>query len=146
MVHVNLISSYDSLTLSVEDHAPSHHLPLFRITDFHLGTCRLCGSLAAYNRNDHANALIEWRPLAEQGDARAQYHVGWVHERGEGVKGDYAQAVARYRKVAEQGYAPAQFNIASICRRAAEQCHAGAQYNLGIMYARGRGTLSMLSR
>ena len=30
--------------------------------------------MAAYKRGDYATALSEWRPLAEQGHARAQYN------------------------------------------------------------------------
>ena len=30
----------------------------------------------AHNRGDYATALDEWRPLAEQGDALAQYNLG----------------------------------------------------------------------
>ncbi len=32
--------------------------------------------VAAYERGDYATALREWRPLAEQGDAEAQYNLG----------------------------------------------------------------------
>ena len=30
----------------------------------------------AYERGDHATALKEWRPLAEQGHVSAQYNLG----------------------------------------------------------------------
>jgi TPR repeat protein len=40
---------------------------------------------AAYNRGDYATALEEWRPLAEQGDAFAQYNLGLLYYEGEGV-------------------------------------------------------------
>ncbi len=29
----------------------------------------------AYNRKDYATALLEWRPLAEQGEAHAQFYL-----------------------------------------------------------------------
>ena len=32
--------------------------------------------LTAYDRGDYATALREWTPLAEQGDARAQFQIG----------------------------------------------------------------------
>ena len=32
--------------------------------------------VAAYERGDYATALEEWRPLAEQGDADAQFNLG----------------------------------------------------------------------
>ena len=74
----------------------------------------------AYNRGDYATALREWRPLAEQGNAAAQYNLGFMYDKGLGVTQDYAEAARWYRKAAEQG-------------------HAGAQYNLGLMYGKGQG-------
>lgn len=34
---------------------------------------------AAYERKDYATALRVWRPLAEQGDAQAQYNLGQMY-------------------------------------------------------------------
>ena len=76
--------------------------------------------LEAYERGDLAAALREWRPLAEQGDAEAQYMLGLMYNDGMGVPKDDAEAANWYRKAAEQG-------------------DAGAQYNLGMMYAHGEG-------
>jgi hypothetical protein len=76
--------------------------------------------LEAADRGDYATALKEWRPLAEQGDAGAQYNLGILHFRGWGVAEDYVEAVKWYRRAAEQG-------------------HAGAQLQLGTMYAKGDG-------
>ncbi len=75
---------------------------------------------AAYNRGDYATALREWRPLAKQGDAEAQFVLGAMFGLGDGVPQDYAEAVKWYRKAAEQG-------------------HAKAQFFLGIMYKDGQG-------
>ena len=65
----------------------------------------------AYNRGDFAAALQEWRPLAEQGDAVAQYNLGLIYADGEGVLKDDAEAVKWFRKAAEQGVALAQHNV-----------------------------------
>jgi TPR repeat protein len=46
----------------------------------------------ANNRGDYATALREWRPLAEQGDALAQYHLGVLYRKGRGVPQDNVQA------------------------------------------------------
>ena len=62
------------------------------------------------------------RQAADQGDAAAQYNLGLMYTKGEGVPKDEAEAVKWYRLAAEQGYAKAQ----------------GA---LGAMYALGRGVL-----
>ena len=112
--------------------------------------------LAAYTRGDFVTALREWTPLAEQGDADAQYKLGVMYASGRGVPQDDAQAVAWYRRAAEQEHARAQYNLGVMYddgrgvpqddaqavawyRRAAEQDVAEAQFNLGFMYDNGRG-------
>jgi len=52
-----------------------------------------CGSdfdkgLAAAQTGDFATALREWEPLAEQGDAYAQYNLGLMYFNGLGVPQD----------------------------------------------------------
>ena len=76
----------------------------------------------AYNSGDYATALRELTPLAEQGNAAAQYYLGNMYEYGDGVPQDYKTAVKWYRLAAEQG-------------------DAYAQSNLGWMYAFGNGVL-----
>ncbi len=112
--------------------------------------------LDAWKRGDYEAALKEWRPLAEQGDAEAQYLLGNMYLQGLGVVQDYGEAAQWYRKAAEQGFAKGQNNLGELYklgqgvpqdnqealrwyRRAAEQGNAAAQYNLGEMYALGRG-------
>jgi len=67
--------------------------------------------LEAFIADDYATALKEWKPLAEQGNAKAQYSLGWMYKMGEGVIEDYAESGKWYRLSAEQGYAFAQFNL-----------------------------------
>ena len=69
----------------------------------------------ANNRGDYATALREWRPLAEQGDARAQFDLGLLYENGDGVSRDYAKAHQWYEKSAAQGGAKAQFYLGMQC-------------------------------
>ena len=76
--------------------------------------------LAAYQSGDFATALREWRPLAEQGDAVAQFLLGAMYDEGHGVPQDDKTAVKWYTLAAEQGFARAQFN-------------------LGVMYTNGLG-------
>jgi TPR repeat protein len=80
----------------------------------------LSGGLAAVRRGDFATAMREWRPLAEAGNADAQFNLGLMYDKGEGVPEDDAEAVKWYRLAAAQG-------------------QAFAQYNLGLMYANGNG-------
>jgi TPR repeat protein len=55
--------------------------------------------------------LHEWRPLAEQGDADAQYRLGVLYANGYGVPKDYVQARQWYEKAAAQGNTIAQYNL-----------------------------------
>ena len=105
-------------------------------------------ALAAYKRGDYATAFREWRPLAEQGNAKAQLFLGAMYYQGKGVPQDYVKALKWYRKAAEQGNAKAQFFLGAMYyqgegvpqdyvkalkwyRKAAEQGHANAQLILG---------------
>jgi TPR repeat protein len=45
-----------------------------------------------YQRGNDATAMSEWRPLAEQGDALAQYNLGMLYEKGAGVPQDDVRA------------------------------------------------------
>ncbi len=71
--------------------------------------------MAAYNRGDYATALREWRPLAKQGNAKAQHNLGVIYEKSRGIPQDDAEAVKWYRKAAEQGVADAQYNLGRRC-------------------------------
>jgi len=48
---------------------------------------------------------------AEQGDADAQYNLGWMYVKGEGVPQNYKTAVKWYTLAAEQGLASAQSQV-----------------------------------
>ena len=74
----------------------------------------------AYYRGDYDTALKEWRPLAEQGDAKPQNALGVLYREGKGVSQNFREALRWFHLAAEQGY-------------------AGGQYNLGMMYENGRG-------
>ncbi len=63
--------------------------------------------LTAYNKSDYTTARRLWRPLADQGNARAQLYLGLIYDKGQGVAQDYAQAVKWYRMAADQGDANA---------------------------------------
>jgi TPR repeat protein len=111
---------------------------------------------AAYKRGDYKLALRLWLPLAEQGEADAQYKVGTMYDHGFGVLRNCVEAMKWYRKAADQSYADAQYKLGQMYavgrgapqdsaeamkwyRKAADQGHTDAQYNLGIMYERGWG-------
>ncbi len=70
--------------------------------------------MKAYLRGDHPTALKEWRPLAEQGNADAQFNLGVMYYFGRGVRQDYKEAVRWYRLAAAQGHATAQYKLGSM--------------------------------
>ena len=70
--------------------------------------------MAAYGREDYESAFQLWQPLAEQGDAPAQFNLGVMYSQSHGVPQDYVEAMKWYRRAAEQGYAPAQFNLGNM--------------------------------
>lgn len=61
---------------------------------------------------DYAVAYCIWRPLAEQGDASSQYHIGWLYANGNGLNVDVVAAVDWWQRAARQGHADAQFAVA----------------------------------
>ena len=64
--------------------------------------------LDAAQRGDYAAALKEWRPLAQQGGATAQFNLGTMYDKGRGVSQDYKEAMKWSCKAAEQGNASSQ--------------------------------------
>ena len=74
----------------------------------------------AYERGDYAKAYRLFKPLAEQGVPAAQYNLGVMYSKGQGVPQDYFEAAKWYSIAAELGV-------------------PRAQLNLGLMYADGLG-------
>ncbi len=62
----------------------------------------------AYYRGDYDTALKEWRPLAEQGFARAQSNLAKMYRRGEGVPQDDVLAHMWFNLAAAQGHEDAR--------------------------------------
>jgi hypothetical protein len=89
----------------------------------------------AYFSGDYETAYRIIKPLAEQGLPEAQFNLGLMYEKGQGVPQDYAEALKWYRKAAEQGNAKAVKSY----RKAAEQGNAEDQFNLGLMYDKRQG-------
>jgi uncharacterized protein len=107
--------------------------------------------LAAANKGDYATALREWLPLAEQGDADAQFNLGQMYQMGWGVDKNYITAFDWYKKASAQGNPRAQYNLAHMYQNgwgverdsqaafkwytvSAEQGDPFAQLNLGQIY------------
>jgi methionine-S-sulfoxide reductase len=111
---------------------------------------------AAYIRGDFKTAEGLLRPLAEQGNATAEFDLGGMYHHGRGVPQDYAAALTWYRKSADQGDARAQNGLGDMYfdgsgvpqdyaaaltwyRKAADQGYANAEYHLGTIYENGQG-------
>jgi TPR repeat protein/CHAT domain-containing protein len=112
--------------------------------------------VVAYNKEDYAAALREWKPLAEQGHSNAQFFLGLIYQLGQGVPQNYKTALKWLTLAAKQGYANAQNILGFMYYKgegvprdyetavkwnapAAEQGLAIAQTLLGIMYYNGQG-------
>jgi hypothetical protein len=68
----------------------------------------------AYDRGDYATAAQLCLPLAERGDARAEYLLGMLYDLGHGVPKNYVQAAYWFRKAADQGVGEAQANLGAL--------------------------------
>jgi len=77
---------------------------------------------AAIQQGNFAEAYYLWRPLAEAGDAEAQYGIGWMYHNGYGLAIDDAEAVAWWELAAHQG-------------------HIDAIFALGMLYGLGEGDI-----
>jgi len=76
----------------------------------------------AHQRGDFATAMREWKPMAEPGDSIAQYTLGVMYSKGQGVTLDEVEAVKWFRL-------------------AAEQSDPDAQNSPGLMYSQGKGAI-----
>lgn len=105
----------------------------------------------AYEEKDYATAFKELTPLAEQGNADAQFLLGKMYWMGQGLLKDNNQAVKWLKASAMQGNADAQFYMGSYyllphrdiaeglkwLRLSAEQGNQDAQLLLGKTYMDG---------
>lgn len=95
-------------------------------------------------RGDYAGAIAQWRPLADAGNADAQFNLGQAYKLGRGVPANAGLAQSWYQKAARQGHEQAQVNVGLLLynggrrqealpwiRKAAELGDPRAQYILG---------------
>ncbi len=107
--------------------------------------------------------LVDVMKRAEQGNSQAQFSLGSMYHKGEGIPKDLAKAVEWYQKAATQGDAFAQSALGGMYhkgegvpedvakaiewyQKAAAQGNASAQFNLGFMYYRGKGVSNDVPR
>ena len=67
--------------------------------------------MAAYNRGDYVPAIRLFRPLAEQGNAKAQNVLGVMYRRGQGVARNSVRAFVWFSRAAARGDATAKTEL-----------------------------------
>ncbi len=68
-------------------------------------------AVEAMRSGDFAEAYCIMRPLAEGGDADAQYNIGWMYMNGYGLRVNDGLALEWWQKAADQGHSDASFSI-----------------------------------
>lgn len=68
-------------------------------------------AITAYEIGDFVHSARLLQPIAENGDARAQFNLGQLYEQGKGVNQNFQQAMRWYRLSAVQGNSWAQYNV-----------------------------------
>ncbi|HEY4745274.1 MAG TPA: tetratricopeptide repeat protein [Desulfuromonadaceae bacterium] len=72
-------------------------------------------AFSALANRDYAKALNEFKILADQGNAAAQYNLAVMNKNGKGVPQNYVEAAKWFRMAADQGHVRAQYNMAMMC-------------------------------
>lgn len=130
-----------------------------------------CGDKAAGSKTEAAASAVpavtakeltpeekfaETKKKADAEDAKAQFNIGEMYAKGDGILKDAAKAMEWYQKAAAQGNAEAQKTIGMFYRdgfgitknadkaldwfqKAAAQGNVNAQISLGVMYTIGEG-------
>jgi len=109
----------------------------------------------AYKAGDFKKAYDIWLPLADAGNAEAQYRMAALYSRGEGVSTDGKSAIYWLEHAAQQGHVIAAYNAGLYYNEgelnlplsaakaikyyslAANAGHAASAYNLGLIYDGG---------
>lgn len=110
----------------------------------------------AFNEQRYTQAFTEFLPLAESGDFRAQYYVGYLYLNGYGIPRDERSARKYLQNSVDQNYDMAQSLMAflydkgevmpkdkkkslALYEQAAAQGNSSALLNLGVAYYTGDG-------
>ncbi len=110
----------------------------------------------AFEDGDAVALVAALQPLAETGDADAQYNLGILYDTGQGVPQDYREAARWYGMAGDQDHASALYNLGllhfegkgverdevkaiGLYRRAARHGDADALSSIGYMFLHGIG-------
>ena len=72
--------------------------------------------MVAYNRGDYLPAVRLFRPLAEQGNPKAQNQIGVMYRKGEGVQPSPARAFMWFSLSARRGDAKAKAGLRDVSK------------------------------
>ena len=109
-----------------------------------------------YELGEYHKAYETWLPLAKSGDMEAQFSLGTLYHKGEGINQENKMATHWFNAAAVQGHVGAQYNLGNAYKhgrgveqneaeavrwwkKAAFEDLAAAQFNLGMQYYFGRG-------
>ena len=67
--------------------------------------------IEAWQKADYSSAVSIWRPLADRGDADAQFNLGQAYRLGRGVPLNLAMAKSWFEKAASNGHLDAQTTL-----------------------------------
>ena len=87
-------------------------------------------AISAMRVGDYAEAFCIMRPLAESGDAYAQYNIGWMYLNGYGLRVDEKRALDWWLKAAEQAHSGGNTDAS-----------ADASFSIGMLYSTGEGAI-----
>jgi TPR repeat protein len=135
------------------DHDVSRLLPLLGGATLLLAVPALAdvkGGVDAWSAGNYDGAVAQWRPLAERGDADAQFNLAQAYKLGRGVAMDLAKAEDLYGKAAAKGHVQAADSYGLLLFQRGERARAlpylqasaargdaRAQYILGVAHFNG---------
>ena len=110
----------------------------------------------AINQGDYKTTISIWQKLANQGNNAAQFNLGLMYFKGDGVKQNLSKAAKWYRLAAMQGNNKAQFKLANMYYRgegvpinhkraarwylySSREGNIDAQFSLASMLEKGEG-------
>ena len=76
-----------------------------------LGAQSVKAGIEAWQRSDYTAAVSIWRPLAENGDADAEFNLGQAYRLGRGVPTNLAAAQTWFERAANQGHVDAETTL-----------------------------------
>jgi TPR repeat protein len=96
-------------------------------------------AVEAYRTANYAEAMTQFKALADEGNVSATYYVGFLYHHGYGVPVDYDEAVKWYRKAAAKGDFQAQYYLGKLAEQGKgmerDPVIAHAWYNIAARYS-----------